>query len=293
MADSAYSGSFLHKTINSLGSLLGSIFRFTFKTFKAFFTVIAIIIICALALAWTGVVGGSIVSYPAWVMLGPEQSWISVLGVIAGIGVITIPILWIIFGVSRMAFKFRANPTMQSTLLFSWIACIVLTSFTLMKTIKEYSAEATDQTFLSLNTTEKLITIKGNGQSDYSFNVNFGPLQFLNNDGFNAKEWMIPVTEVLVRKHPNSNEIKVTKKLLARGDSNKAATENLKMITSDIELSGNILYVPQGITLGPNDRFRDQRLVLELDIPNDVKIEIDPTLQLRSFNVEETDAAKL
>ncbi|MEZ4909238.1 MAG: hypothetical protein R2774_00085 [Saprospiraceae bacterium] len=246
-----------------------------------------------MAIAWTGVVGGSIVSYPAWVMLGPHQSWISILGVIAAIGVITIPILWIIFGVSRMAFKFRPKPSIMNYLLFTWIVCIVLTSFTIMKTIKEYSMEAIDQNNMTLSSiSENLITIKADGNSEHTLRLNFGPLQFLNNDGFNAKEWVIPVTEVVVRKHHDANTVKVTKKLLARGSSNYDAKENLKKISTEVTQSGNIIYVPQGIILGPNERFRDQRLVLEFDVPISMQVEIDPNLQLRSYQVEEMDGIK-
>ncbi|MCB0659923.1 MAG: hypothetical protein KDC04_03245, partial [Saprospiraceae bacterium] len=106
--------------------------------------------------------------------------------------------------------------------------------------------------------------------------------------GINATEWMVPITQVIVHKRANVGNIQVTKSIYSKGASTKEAKENMLKINSDIYLSNETLFVPQGMIIGRNDRFRDQKIIINIDVPKDMEVKLDPNLHLKEFYQDET-----
>ena len=280
--------SFLYSIINAITKVLNVVIKVFFKSFKALFIAIAIILVTSLAIAWAASVGGTMISYPVWMSLGPKASWISFLGMIAAIIIITVPILWIIFFISRLAFRYRPNRNFSIGMMLAWIGAIVVASFVAMKTVTEYSSMTVDESSMTFPTQNKTLIIKGIGQTFENNIINLGPIKFLSSDGINATEWMVPITQVIVHKRDNVGNIQITKSIYSKGASTKEAKENMSKINSDIYLSNETLFVPQGMIIGRNDRFRDQKIIINIDVPKDMEVKLDPSLHLKEFYQDET-----
>jgi len=280
--------SFLYSIINAITKVLNVVIKVFFRSFKALFIAIAIILVTSLAIAWAASVGGTMISYPVWMSLGPKASWISFLGMIAAIIIITVPILWIIFFISRLAFRYRPNRNFSIGMMLAWIGAIVVGSFVAMKTVTEYSSMTADESSMTFPTENKTLIIKGIGQTFENNIINLGPIKFLSSDGINATEWMVPITQVIVHKRANVGNIQVTKSIYSKGASTKEAKENMSKINSDIYLSNETLFVPQGMIIGRYDRFRDQKIIINIDVPKDMEVKLDPNLHLKEFYQDET-----
>ncbi|HAS45945.1 MAG TPA: hypothetical protein DCS93_36015 [Microscillaceae bacterium] len=98
---------------------------------------------------------------------------------------------------------------------------------------------------------------------DYTFQGNTPVVLDVNWD--NGEEDLRHPTLTLVG-HAESN-FKLEKDYLARGNSYKDAARNTKIIGYNIEQKGDILLFDRDITLGPNAKYRGQRVRMKLFVP--------------------------
>ena len=84
---------------------------------------------------------------------------------------------------------------------------------------------------------------------------------------------MVPITQVIVHKRDNVGNIQVTKSIYSKGASTKEAKENM-LKSIDIYLPMRHYLFLKGMIIGRNDRFRDQKIIINIDVPKDMEVQI-------------------
>lgn len=257
-----------------LGNVIGILF-------KAFFLFMAGIIALALFAAFLSLLFGGYAIYPLkdFFLDGVAENvlvWLSLV-LVLGLPVLAI-IIWIIRRIVGVRSSNNYLGYMFGTLWIIGVICLIV----LVGMVgQDYRVKVpVEQEVQVLNQNNDKIFVEA-----YQYGNRYYNSQWL---GWNQKNdlpfkiyrdsMLINSVRVSIRKSPDSN-YRIFKVMSARGADFEAANLKAEAIRFDIHQNGNRISLPEGFPITKEEKFRNQQVLVIVEVPVGKKIELDHSLR--------------
>lgn len=263
-------GPFAKKAGTGIGNAIGVLF-------KAFFLFIAGIVAFALLIALIALLYSGIGIFPLknFLLEGFWESFLvwSVLTLFIGVPIIAF-IVWITRRIMRVK---SGNPYLGYAFGSLWIIGLV-SVFVLIGMISRHfrtKTSATEQVSITQPTTGNMIVKVSDGKIRYYSSDWFdGELPFLS---MNEDSMLLNTVRVKVVKSVDSSyHIQMIK--LARGNTPAIAEKNAVNIHFPVTQNDSVILLPKGFPISKNDKFRNQQVMMVVEVPVGKKIMIDKSV---------------
>jgi phage shock protein PspC (stress-responsive transcriptional regulator) len=232
----------------ALGPILNFIIQFIRVILGIALTIIGVAILFSVLITgsvFLGIMAGSGVIHLGNFPVELINQIVSPLGFIAGMIVVGIPALAIMFlGISVAAKTRIPNATVGWAMFGIWLVGIIGLSFTLPNILREFRTEGeySQTTFYNVGESQLVLDINENGYDEY------------------------PDIRIKLRGY-DGTEIKVVQEYSARGASKLEANKNAEEIRYTISQEDSVLVFDSNIDFGSAPYFRNQDLFMTMYIP--------------------------
>lgn len=285
---------------SNIGSVLSTIFNILGRLIGLFFIFLGGVLLFAYL---TSLFGISIMSsnndLTHWrqVIFGSSSDY--VLGVIAFIIVIGIPVLMLIYGGVKLLFRIRySNRWLNISLGILWTFGIIIGFYVAMSTIKQFNQTSSIKETFMLHGIGDTLIVKMNPGT-----MNVKSMNFENNDdvdnylsrnhsGYffgenNTNLSVIGYADLNVTENNNDSiELIITR--TSRGGSKKEANENAKAIEYAYHQNGNELIFDEIFQVTEGSKFRAQELDIKIKLPKGKVIYFDKSVKYLLDDVDNT-----
>lgn len=252
---------------------IGQIFGFTLRFIAKFAALIAILIGIALVIGlgagWIGSIMALMIGAPYVEYFSPFSSGWTWFGIINLFFLLAIPAIGLILFFSKLLFKTRTPGWVSGTLTGLFILSVISAFSMLPFGIKEYSQSGTvskniDVSGLRTDTlrVEAIDDMLGrhyHNMNDFNFDDDGVRI---NDDGMQMR---CPL-EIRVITSPD-DQYRVIQVIKSQGSSSLSAQENADRITYSAVFEGNTLRVPTSYTVAKNEKWRGQRVRINIEVP--------------------------
>ncbi len=256
----------LSEGISFLGSMLLSAIRVAKMIIKPILFIIGIVLIIAFAVAWIAAIISLFFgqSYLAYVF--PEQMLVANLGVFSLFLMVGLPLISIIFLISRLLFATRVNPYLKRgvTILtvLGWVGFFASASYLSRGFHKGRSVEV-----LTSSVQEDVLEIefenKYTGVKDNEFiMIEDGSFELFENDN----ELITKNIHLNFQKGKGDN-ITVKQRVYTRGESVKEVNQLAEGLNYPLVLEGNKLVLPTHFSIPKGVKYRGQRVIIDVNVP--------------------------
>jgi phage shock protein PspC (stress-responsive transcriptional regulator) len=238
--------------LSGLGKALGPMLKFFLEFIRVILGVVLTIVglsvlfsVLIIGSVYLGLMAGSDVVHLGTFPIELIHETISPFGFVAGMIVVGIPALAIMFLGLSIASKTRIpNATVGWAMFALWIVGIIGLSFTLPSVIHEFRSEGdySVTTYYELTDSQLVLDINETGYDEY------------------------PDVRVKLRGY-DGEQIKLVQDFSARGATKKEAIDHAKEIRYNILQQDSVLVFDSNIDFGSVARFRDQDLLMTMYIP--------------------------
>ena len=263
------------KANNRFGHAIGIVF-------KAFFLFIMGMIAFALLMALIGVLIGGVAFFPFknFFLDGLGEN---VLAWVTIFGLLIVPIIGFVFWLVRRILKVKNDykylgATIGVIWTFGLFACVTLAGMIL----SNFSAKSGSEEIVNITqpTTNKLIVTTSSSQFSYFEDDWFGVHWDNNNAPFyNLSEDSVMLKTVrvsVVQSSDNQYHVKTIK--FSRGKNKEIAKEISSNIKFNITQNDSIIQLPKGFVITKKDKFRNQQVLVIIEVPVGKKIMLDKTI---------------
>lgn len=265
------------KTGHGIGHAIGVLF-------KAFFLFIAGVIVFALFMALIGVLIGMVGAAPftGFIFDGTWQTFLAWATLILFIGVPLVAIVvWLVRRIAGVRSKKSYLGYAFGTLwTLGWVALILFIA-SISRDFKNQTPVTEEVTVQQpVNGTLKVKAV----ESKYRYyNRNWW---FFNDDN-DENSFFVNSTEDSL--YLNTIRVKVVKSedtlfhvhliKMSRGDDPKKAETKARNISFKVSQQDSVLMLPKGFTISSNDKYRAQRVLVVIEVPNGKKVVMDKSLE--------------
>ena len=238
--------------LTGLGKALGPMLKFILEFIRVIFgvvlTIVGISVLFSVLITgsvYLGLMAGSDVVHLGTFPIELIHDTISPIGFIAGMIVVGIPALAIMFLGLSIASKTRIPSATVGWAMFAvWLVGIIGLSFTLPAVIHEFSNEGeySSTTYYQIDADQLVLDINETGYDEY------------------------PDVRIKLRGY-DGEQIKLIQEFSARGTTKKEALERAREIRYGISQQDSLLVFDSNIDFGSLSRYRDQDLMMTLYIP--------------------------
>jgi phage shock protein PspC (stress-responsive transcriptional regulator) len=260
---------FVSGGVNVIGSIASSLAAMLSLIFKGSFKMMAIILVFVLAIVWIASLFGVTWASPLLVVAGPKSAGISYLGIISGLFFVLLPLIALIFMIVRLVWGYRIHSNLKSGMWVAWFLSIFTTSFTAMKTAREYQAGYNSSQKDIINISDPTIYLSSLPYREEMGVALGGSTIYEREDGYAVRN-----AHVRIEKSPDQN-IYIEKKLTSRGESSLDAKANSLVAANQYTVVGNKITFDPFVLLPKSARFRDQEARYTLYVPVGKKLVID------------------
>lgn len=250
--------------------------------FKAFFLFIAGMIAFALLMALIGVLIGGVAIFP-FKNFFLDGFWEQTLAWITVIGFLIVPIIGFIIWLVRRLMKAKTSykyfgATIGTIWTIGLCSCITLTAI-ILNNFKNKSAVEDEIAINQPSKNKLLITVKKDEVSFYGddwFGINWdkndAPFYGLSEDSVMMRTIRISV----VQSKDNNYHIKTVK--FSRGKNKQIAKQVASHINFSINQNDSVIELPKGFVITNKDKFRNQQVLIIIEVPVGKKIQLDNSL---------------
>lgn len=264
------------KTGHGIGHAIGVLF-------KAFFLFIAGIIVFALFIALIGVLIGMIGAAPfaGFLFDGTWQTFLAWATLILFIGVPLVAIVvWLVRRIAGIRSKKSYLGYAFGTLwTLGWVALILFIA-SITRDFKNQTPVKEDVAIQQpVNGTLKVKAVES---MDHYYNRNWWWFDEDDNDNsffVNSTEdslYLNTVRVKVVKSQDTLYHVHLVK--ISRGDDPTKAATKAKNIRFTVNQQDSVLLLPRGFTVGVNDKYRAQRVLVVIEVPNGKKVVMDKSL---------------
>lgn len=252
---------------------IGQIFGFTLRFIAKFAALIAILIGIALVLGlgagWIGSIMALMVGAPYVEYFSPYSSgwtWFAIVNIFF---LLAIPAVGLILFFSRLLFKTRTPGWVTGTLTTLFILSVIAAFSMLPFGIKEYSQTGTVSKEIDLSSLrsdtmrveaiEDLLGQRYHNVNEFNFD----------DDGVHlSEEGMQMRCPLEIRVFPSKDDqYHVTQIVKSQGSSSLNAQENADKVAYSTVFAGNTLQVPTSYTVAKGEKWRGQRIRINIEVP--------------------------
>lgn len=265
--------------VTAIGQAFGMMLRFIAKFAALIAILIGIALFLGLGAGWIGSIMALFIGAPYVEYFSPFSSGWTWFGVINLFFLLGIPAIALVLFFSRILFKTR-TPSWVSGSLTALFILSVIAAFSLVPfAAREYSQSGSvskniDLTDIRSDTlrVEAVPNLLRGRQYDGDFDFEEDGVRF--ND--NGIEMLCPLE---IRVIPSRDgQYHCTQIIKSRGSSNLNAQENADRVAYNVAFSGNTLRVPTSYNIGKGEKWRVQRVRINIEVPEGKNITFDEAI---------------
>jgi phage shock protein PspC (stress-responsive transcriptional regulator) len=263
--------------VTAIGQAFGLLLRFLAKFAALIAILIGIAIFLGLGAGWIGSIIALMIGAPYVEYFSPFSSGWTWFGIINLFFLMGIPAIALVLFFSRLLFKTR-TPAWVNRSLTGLFVISVITAFCMLPFgIKEYSQSGSISKNIDLssfqNDTLKVVAVadllggRYHNQNDFNFEE----------DGIriddNGMEMRCPLE---IRVIPSRDgQYHCTQIIKSQGSSSLSAQENADRVGYAMAFSGNTLQIPTAYSIGKSEKWRGQRVRVNIEVPVGKSITFD------------------
>ena len=265
------------KGVIVIGRAFGLLLRFIAKFAALIAILIGIALFLALGAGWIGSIVALLIGAPFVEYFSPFSSGWTWFGIANLFFLLGIPAIALVLFFSRILFKTRTPTWVNGTLTGLFILSVISAFAMLPFAVKEYSSSGSiskEIELSSLNTDtlrveaiSDLLGARYHNEDDFNFDDDGVRL----ND--NGLEMRCPL-EIRILPSPDG-QYHCTQIIKARGSSSLKAQENADRVTFSVATQGNTLRVPTAYTVAKGEKWRVQRVRINIEVPVGKSITFD------------------
>ncbi|MDF2190952.1 PspC domain-containing protein [Paraflavitalea sp. CAU 1676] len=245
--------------------------------FKAFFMVLAAIIVVALFAAIAGVIFGGFTMFPVkdFIFEGFGENLLAWATLILFLGIPLIALItWLIRRIMGVRSRNHYLGYVFSTLWIVGLICAFILSGTVYRNFRS-SSFSEEEVKLTQPANNKLIIDVANTYEHYYGGDWFGiswedaPFYAINQDTL-----MLNTVRVNIQKSNDAN-FHVRRVRLCRGNNPQKAKDLAERVSFNIEQKDSILELPKGFAISRFEKFRNQQVLVIIEVPVGKRIRID------------------
>lgn len=263
----------LSEGISFLGSMLLSAVRVAKTIIKPILFIIGIVLIIAFAVAWIAAIISLFFGQPYLAYVFPEQMLMANMSVFSLFLMVGLPLISIIFLISRLLFATRVNPYLKRgvTILtvFAWIAFFSSASYLSGGFHKGRSVEV-----LTSSVEDDILEIEFDQGyqdiADMELKIEGGNFELFEND----KELITKNIHLNFQKG-KGDDITIKQRVYTRGESVAEVNQLAESLNYPLVLKGNKLVLPTYFAIPKGVKYRGQRVIIDVNVPEGKSITLD------------------
>ncbi len=256
--------------------------KFVSKIIRPLLSIIGILLIGMLVACWIAMVIALFLGIPFAGFIAPGSSLTTFLGSFNILFVVGIPLLMVVLFIMRVFLKSNFRPKWQFGLWAFWIINVISLSMIAMMTAKDFqygnelgiSEDSYDMTSDTL-----FVEMERSPFRDSWFHLGDEIL-------ISDEQLMARSIRVIFEKSP-SGRLEVVQKNEARGGSLSESQRLSEAIGYSYRLEGNRLILPSHFTISKGDKWRAQRVLLHILVPEGMYVERNSDVARCISGVEE------
>lgn len=258
--------------IGIISSVLSGVFGLVKSILKPIVKLTSATLMIALAVAMVAIILAISFSLPFAKYVGPDSMTLSTLGSLSLYLTAGIPLFFGLAIITKSLLGFKMKQGWARSLGLMWIVSILLGSFSVAQTIKEYQVgNEITKTFEKEISTSSL-ALKFDDKNDRNYFVSLGDLKM-------AEEGLyIDDVDINIIKS-GDHKIHITQTLSSRGSSKQNALTNASSIESEIIISdkGEII-IPSGFFVNKGEKYRGQNVKYDIALPEGIALNIEDNI---------------
>ncbi|MFN0175726.1 MAG: PspC domain-containing protein [Saprospiraceae bacterium] len=265
--------------VTAIGQAFGLLLRFIAKFAALIAILIGIALLIALAAGWIGSIMGLLIGAPYLEYFSPFSAGWTWFGVITLFFLLGIPAIALVLFFSRILFKTRTPSWVNGSLTALFILSVIAAFSMVPFAVKEYSQSGSVSKEISLSDLRS-DTLRVEAVADrlggrrYQGDFDFDEDGVRIND--NGMEMRCPLE---IRVIPSRDgQYHVTQIIKSQGASNLSAQENADRVTYSAIFSGSTLKVPTSYTVSKGEKWRVQRVRINIEVPMGKNITFDEAI---------------
>jgi phage shock protein PspC (stress-responsive transcriptional regulator) len=273
------------KFIDAVIDVVRSIFYFLPKLFSGFTLAISLVFLFAVILFFFVSEMGAVSELSTLIFHTGFDAQLASIGLFLFFG---IPCIAVIYYSLRGMFGSTARKPGLSWVLFGlWMTGLLLVAFEGVKTTKQFTKGSTIVKSVSIDSlpSDTLILMANNKQGLEHHGTNIKVLNY-NIDGFLMQADKIFMQEVELNIVRGTDKIALITTSEARGTDEKEAHTRANNIQSNYSLHKNILSIDNFISMPTADKYKFQKVKMELQLPVGKVIYLDPSTEGLIYDVK-------
>ena len=263
----------LSGALSFLGSMLLSAVRVAKMIIKPILFIIGIVLIIAFAVAWIAAIISLFFGQPYLTYIFPEQMLVANLSVFSLFLMVGLPLISIIFLISRLLFATRVNPYMKRgvTILtvLAWVGFFASASYLSRGFHKGRSVEvltsSVEEDVLEIEFDQKYQDIAG-----MELKIQGGNFELFEND-----EELVTKNIHLNFEKGKGDKITVKQRVYTRGESVAEVNQLAETLNYPLVLKDNKLVLPTHFVIPKGVKYRGQRVIIDINVPEGKSIVLD------------------
>jgi hypothetical protein len=243
---------------------------------KPILFIIGIVLIIAFAIAWIAAIISLFFGQSYLAYIFPEQMLVANLNVFSIFLMVGLPLISIIFLISRLLFATRVNPYLKKgvTILtvLGWVGFFTSASYLSRGFHKGRSVEV-----LTSNVQSDILEIEFDKKyqdiAEMEMKIQGGNFELFAND-----DELITKNIHLNFQKGKSNDITVKQRVYTRGESVAEVEKLAETLNYPLVLEGNKLVLPTHFAIPKGVKYRGQKVIVDINIPEGKSIAVDENL---------------
>ncbi len=249
--------------------------------FKAFFLVIAAIIVVALFGAFVGIIFGGFTMFPVkdFVLEGFGQNLLAWGTLILFLGVPLVALItWLIRRIMGVRSRNHYLGYVFGTLWFVGLICALVLGGIVARDFRTFAPVEESVNIVQPADGKMYIDVSNNYTRYYGgdwFGISWEDWPFY---AINKDTLMLNTVRVNIRKSKDAN-FHVSRVRFSRGNNPETARNLAERISFNVAQQDSVLVLPKGFAISRNEKFRNQQVLVIVEVPVGKRIQIDSKVE--------------
>ena len=253
---------FLRQFFSGLGKVIRALIELLANIWKPILFIVMVAILIAFATGWIAAIIGLFFSLPFMDYVLPNAPFVPVMGVIALMIAIGIPLLMSAFGIGKRLFRFRINNYVQAGFWGIWVLSLIVMGFSISKTAQQFQ-EGTEWTAESMTDFPETDTL----YIDLAGDPNEANFHLFNNSLEISGDNLLSHDVELNIHQSEDGYFRLEQKYMSRGYNTEEAGNLARQIDHRQWIEGNVLHIDPSFNINRGSKWRAQQVELTLYVP--------------------------
>jgi hypothetical protein len=266
--------------MSALGQVFAMMLKFVGKFGIFIGILIALALFVALGASWVGGVIGLVTAAPYISYFSPFSNAGNWLGFSNGFFLLGLPVAGLVLMFSRIFFKTRMPRWLGAGLFTFWIVNLFSAAMLGVVGSKGFRNSSTINQTIDLSRIESdtLHITSSNFIGENDDNV------WIDGNGLKLEEDRLDfkgMVDIRVRRSENGR-FSCSQAITARGSSSAEAAENASQTNFNVSVKGNTLHIPEGYSIPKGQKWRVQKVKINVEVPNGKCVVFDESIYGRA-----------